>query len=116
MRHGRVDLNESCCSSSTRPTARSRTTPTREVAKVYKETALDAADPRPDRLARGVEGEDQRDNAQTLFIEHVEARTEEDEDVKPYVEQTEFEGRKVALPHEYNQLLSTPAGTSTTRR
>jgi len=41
-----------------------------------------------------------------LFIEKVEARTEEDEDVKSYVEQTKLEGIKVPLPPEYSTLLN----------
>ena len=41
-----------------------------------------------------------------LFIEKVEARTEEDEDVKSYVEQTKLEGIKVPLPQEYSTLLN----------
>lgn len=41
-----------------------------------------------------------------LFIEKVEARTEEDEDVRPYVEQTKLEGVKVPLPDEYSTLLN----------
>ncbi len=41
-----------------------------------------------------------------LFIEKVEARTEEDEDVKPYVEQTKLEGIKVPLPQEYSTVLN----------
>jgi Fanconi anemia group M protein len=40
-----------------------------------------------------------------LFIEKVEARNEEDEDVKSYVEQTKLEGIKVSLPQEYSTLL-----------
>lgn len=40
-----------------------------------------------------------------LFIEKVEARNEEDEDVKSYVEETKLEGIKVALPQEYSTLL-----------
>ena len=41
-----------------------------------------------------------------LFIEKVAARTEEDEDVRPYVEQTKLEGLKVPLPKEYSTLLN----------
>ncbi len=41
-----------------------------------------------------------------LFIEKVEARTEEDEDVRPFVEQTSLEGIKVSLPAEYEVLLT----------
>jgi ERCC4-related helicase len=40
-----------------------------------------------------------------LFIEKVEARSEDDEDVRPYVEKTRLEGVRVALPEEYQQLL-----------
>ena len=40
-----------------------------------------------------------------LFIEKVEARTEDDEDVRPYVERTRLEGVKVSLPKEYDILL-----------
>ena len=41
-----------------------------------------------------------------LFIEKVEARSEDDEDVRPYVEQTKLEGVKVPLPKEYSTLLN----------
>jgi ERCC4-related helicase len=41
-----------------------------------------------------------------LFIDKVEARTEEDEDVKSYVEETKLEGLKVPLPQEYSTLLN----------
>ena len=40
-----------------------------------------------------------------LYIEKVEARSEDDEDVKPYVEQTKLEGIRVALPEEYSPPL-----------
>ncbi len=40
-----------------------------------------------------------------LFIDRVEARSEEDEDVRPYVEQTVIEALKVALPEEYQETL-----------
>jgi Fanconi anemia group M protein len=40
-----------------------------------------------------------------LFIQKIEARSEEDEDVKPYVEETAIEGIKVTLPPEYGRLL-----------
>jgi ERCC4-related helicase len=42
---------------------------------------------------------------QNLFIEKLEIRTEDDEDVKPYVEKTKIEGIKVALPPEYSTLV-----------
>ncbi len=40
-----------------------------------------------------------------LYIEKVEIRSEDDEDVKPYVEQTKLEGIKVPLPAEYSTLI-----------
>jgi len=40
-----------------------------------------------------------------LFIERVEARTEEDRDVKPYVEETAIESVKVPLSSEYLDLV-----------
>src|SRR5438105_10552831 len=40
-----------------------------------------------------------------LFIQKIEARSEEDEDVKQYVEETAIEGIKVPLPPEYGRLL-----------
>jgi ERCC4-related helicase len=46
------------------------------------------------------------DITRNLFIKQVEARSDEDADVRPYVELTKFEGRKVALPPEYSQMLS----------
>ena len=75
-----------------------------EVAKVYKETAWT---PLILGLTASPGGSREKINeiTQSLFIEHVEARSEEDEDVKSYVEETEFEGRKVSLPEEYAQLL-----------
>jgi Fanconi anemia group M protein len=42
---------------------------------------------------------------QNLFIEKLEIRTEDDDDVKPYVEQTKIEGIRVALPPEYSTLV-----------
>ena len=76
-----------------------------EVAKVYKETGWT---PLILGLTASPGGSREKINeiTQSLFIEHVEARSEEDEDVKGYVEETEFEGRKVTLPQVYNQLLS----------
>ncbi len=40
-----------------------------------------------------------------LFIQKIEARSEEDEDVKDYVEETAIEGIKVPLPEEYGKVL-----------
>jgi ERCC4-related helicase len=41
-----------------------------------------------------------------LFIDKVEVRSEVDEDVKPYVEETRLEGVKVPLPEQYGTLLN----------
>ena len=41
----------------------------------------------------------------SLFIERVEARTEESQDVKEYVEQTTIEAIKVKVPPEYEELV-----------
>ncbi|MGA2664025.1 MAG: DEAD/DEAH box helicase [Nitrososphaerales archaeon] len=40
-----------------------------------------------------------------LYIEKVEVRSEDDEDVRPYVEKTQIEGIRVSLPPEYSTLL-----------
>lgn len=40
-----------------------------------------------------------------LFIEKVEGRTEEDEDVKSYVERTEIQPIRIALPEDYTETL-----------
>ncbi len=52
-------------------------------------------------------GSKERVNAikRNLFIERVEARTEEDEDVKSYVEKTKIEALKVRLPDEYQDAI-----------
>ena len=75
-----------------------------QLAKMYKETAWT---PLILGLTASPGGSKEKINEimQSLFIEHVEARSEEDEDVKSYVEQTSFEGRKVALPEAYGLVL-----------
>jgi len=40
-----------------------------------------------------------------LFIKRVEARSEEDEDVKPYIEETKIEWMTVKLPEEYKKII-----------
>jgi Fanconi anemia group M protein len=45
-----------------------------------------------------------KDVMRNLFIERVEARTESDEDVRPYVEETEIQTIRVALPPAYVQV------------
>ncbi len=105
LRHGRVDLNDVVLLVFDEAHRSVKDYSYTEVAKVYKETAWT---PLILGLTASPGGSREKINeiTQSLFIEHVEARSEEDEDVKGYVEQTEFEGRKVPLPQEYNQLLS----------
>jgi len=105
MRQGRIDLNDVVLLVFDEAHRSVKDYSYTEVAKVYKETAWT---PLILGLTASPGGSREKINeiTQTLFIEHVEARSEEDEDVKGYVEQTEFEGRKVALPQEYSQLLS----------
>jgi ERCC4-related helicase len=43
---------------------------------------------------------------QNLFIDRVESRSEEDEDVSPYIEKTEIEAFRVSLPQEYQQTVA----------
>jgi ERCC4-related helicase len=105
MRHGRIDLNDVVLLVFDEAHRSVKDYSYTEVAKVYKETAWTplilglTASP-------GGSREKISEITQSLFIEHVEARSEEDEDVKSYVEETTFEGRKVALPKEYAQLLA----------
>ncbi len=75
-----------------------------ELAKLYMEQARNplilglTASP-------GSSREKLNEITRNLFINKIEARSEEDEDVKKYVEQTEIEGIKVALPEEYGRIL-----------
>jgi ERCC4-related helicase len=105
LRYGRVDLNDVVLLVFDEAHRSVKDYSYTEVAKVYKETAWT---PLILGLTASPGGSAQKINEITrnLFVEHVEARSEEDEDVKSYVEETTFEGRKVALPEEYNQLLS----------
>jgi len=105
MRHGRVDLNDVVLLVFDEAHRSVKDYSYTEVAKVYKETGWT---PLILGLTASPGGSREKINeiTQSLFIEHVEARSEEDEDVKSYVEETTFEGRKVALPQEYTQLLA----------
>ena len=105
LRQGRVDLNDVVLLVFDEAHRSVKDYSYTEVAKVYRETAWT---PLILGLTASPGGSREKINeiTQSLFIEHVEARSEEDEDVKGYVEQTEFEGRKVALPQEYKQLLA----------
>jgi ERCC4-related helicase len=105
MRHGRVDLNDVVLLVFDEAHRSVKDYSYTEVARVYNETAWT---PLILGLTASPGGSREKINeiTQSLFIEHVEARSEEDEDVKSYVEETSFEGRKIALPEEYSQLLS----------
>lgn len=46
-----------------------------------------------------------RNVCNSLFIERVECRTEDDEDVKPYLNQVSLKSREVDLPKEYENIL-----------
>jgi len=76
-----------------------------QLAKLYKETGWT---PLILGLTASPGGSREKINEITrnMSIERVESRSEEDEDVSPYVEQTKFEGVKVSLPPEYNQVLA----------
>jgi len=52
----------------------------------------------------GAEKEKIKEICDALFIEHIEARTEEDPDVSPYVSRVSIEWRRVPLPPAYVQL------------
>src|SRR5207245_1584027 len=41
-----------------------------------------------------------------LYIERVESRSEEDQDVRPYIERTATEAIRVPLPEEYRDTIS----------
>jgi ERCC4-related helicase len=105
MRHGRVEMNDVVLLVFDEAHRSVKDYSYTEVAKLYKETSWT---PLILGLTASPGGSREKINeiTQNLFIEHVEARSEEDEDVKGYVEETEFEGRKVALPEEYGPLLS----------
>jgi Fanconi anemia group M protein len=46
------------------------------------------------------------DVCNNLFTEHVEYRTEEDQDVKPYIHDIDVKWKKVKLPYEYLKIKS----------
>ncbi len=55
----------------------------------------------------GAEEQRIRNVCNSLFIERVECRTEDDEDVKPYLNQVSLKMREVDLPKEYEKILLT---------
>jgi ERCC4-related helicase len=105
MRHGRIDLNDVVLIVFDEAHRSVKDYSYTEIAKVYKEQGWT---PLILGLTASPGGSKEKINeiTRSLFIEHVEARSDESEDVRPYVEQTKFEGRKVPLPPEYGQLLS----------
>ena len=104
LRHGRVDLNDVVLLVFDEAHRSVKDYSYTELARLYKETGWT---PLILGLTASPGGSREKINEITtnLFIERVEARSEEDEDVRGYVEKTEFEGRRVALPKEYGQLL-----------
>jgi ERCC4-related helicase len=76
-----------------------------QLAKLYKEQAWT---PLILGLTASPGGSREKVNEimRNLFIERVEARNEEDEDVKPYVEETRLEGIRVTLPDDYERVLA----------
>jgi ERCC4-related helicase len=105
LRHGRVDLNDVVLIVFDEAHRSVKDYSYTEIAKVYKETGWT---PLILGLTASPGGSKEKINeiTRSLFIEHVEARSDESEDVAPYVEQTKFEGRRVPLPAEYGHLLS----------
>jgi ERCC4-related helicase len=105
VRHGRIDLNDVVLLVFDEAHRSVKDYSYTELAKVYKETAWTplilglTASPGGSREKIG-------EITRNLFIDRVESRSEEDEDVKGYVEKTDFEGRRVALPEEYAQMLT----------
>jgi ERCC4-related helicase len=81
-----------------------------EVARMYMEYAKDplilglTASP-------GSSTERIEEVKQNLFIQNVEARTEEDIDVSPYVEGTNISAIRVKLPSEFTELILRPLGS-----
>jgi Fanconi anemia group M protein len=75
-----------------------------ELAKAYRSRALKsrilALTASPGGYAQRIE-----EVRRNLFIERVEARAEEDEDVRPYVAPVKMEGIAVPLPREYVPIL-----------
>ncbi len=52
----------------------------------------------------GSDAEKIKEICDNLFIEEIEVRTDEDPDVKPYVQETEIRWIEVELPHEFKQI------------
>lgn len=53
----------------------------------------------------GAETEKIQDLCKSLFIENVEVKTQQDEDVKPYTNEIELVWKKVELPSEFKEII-----------
>lgn len=104
VRSGRVELTDVVCLIFDEAHRSVKDYSYAQLAKLYKEQARA---PLIIGLTASPGGSKEKVNEITrnLFIERVEARSEEDEDVKPYVEQTRLEGVKVPLPSDYDIVL-----------
>jgi ERCC4-related helicase len=105
VKHGRVELNDVVLLVFDEAHRSVKDYSYTELARLYKETAYT---PLIMGLTASPGGSKAKINEITrnLFIDKVESRSEEDEDVRGYVENTEFEGRKVALPEGYAPMLA----------
>ena len=105
VRHASIDLNEVVLLVFDEAHRSVKDYSYTELAKVYKDTG-------PNALILGLTASPGGSKAkiseitENLFIDKVESRSEEDDDVKGYVETTEFEGRKVPLPEAYGPMLA----------
>ena len=109
VRHGRIDLTDVILMIFDEAHRSVRDYSYTQLAKMYKEQAWN---PLIMGLTASPGGSTGKINEITrnLFIERVEARSEDDEDVRPYVELTKFEGIRIPLPKEYEVLLKSIRG------
>ena len=100
VRHGRVSLHDVALAVFDEAHRSVKDYTYTKLATVYKETAI-----RPRIMgltaSPGASKEKINEIKRNLFIEAVEARSEESEDVKGYVEKTNIETIKVRVPDEY---------------
>ena len=104
VRDGRVELNEVVLMVFDEAHRSVKDYSYTQLAKAYKERGWN---PLILGLTASPGGSKEKVNeiVKNLYVEKVEARNEEDEDVRSYVEQTSFEGIKVALPQVYDSVL-----------
>lgn len=105
LRGGRVELNDTILMVFDEAHRSVRDYSYTQLATLYKEQAWN---PLILGLTASPGGSKQKvdEIMRNLFIEKLEIRSEEDEDVRPYVEGTRLEGIKVPLPEEYSTLLN----------